>query len=559
MLFCEAAAIRVSLWSMIISPFFTFSGPSPSEATSLSDQQIIQLMSAVNYHSLTNPGANITFEVAIGEITQIPALTDSSTESSDAIAGSTSHSSYEGRSNALGVLATGPVTRHIRLSHPDASPATTRPPEQFSVPRRAYRALETRAPLLLDGIREFLMRRREKATSKQIPPYELDSIEGTVQKTFRSWQALPAPAPAQAPKAVLFGLHWLQTGGAERWAVESIQIAKDAGFLPVVITDQNSVHPWADRPELDGAIVITLSFNHHEHEIDVRFMQAILENLNLVGIMMHHSHYLYQMLPWITQHRPELHVVDSLHIVEYLAGGYPGSAVHFDEYIDTHHVISPQLVGWLTDTQSIAPEKIALAPLASLTVDSLGGFATRERGTPFTIAFVGRLSRQKRPDVFLGLVHRLRKQGLNFNAILHGDGEMRNIVGGLIKQFGLEDVIEQRFEDTPVSETLRQSDALIVTSINEGLTLTTFEAIAAGIPVISSDVGSQHTIVQGGTLLPRPARPFIRGAASLVARFDSDEQLRELLWREQRDRVKDFSALPSAHQWMKEHFESWQV
>lgn len=534
-------------------------GPIESLLAQLSQQQRVQLESALGYHSLLNPGATITAHVAIGDISQIPALTDSTTTDGRATADLQIIDEVSVESTALGVPVESTVTRFIRLAHRDASPATTSPPEQFSLPRKVYRELEKRGPIILDGIREFMMRRREQSSSGTIQRFHNGSKDNVLQRAFDTWPHDPVVPSAELPRAVLFGLHWLQTGGAERWAIESIKIAKDQGFLPIVVTDQNSVHPWADRPELEGCVVLALSFNHYEHEIDVPFANAILENYNLAGVMLHHSHYLYQMLPWIKKQRPDLPVVDSLHIVEYLGGGYPGTSVHFDDYIDTHHVISPQLVKWLTETQGVDAKKLALAPLTTLTVDAQSEFKRRDPAQPVTIAFVGRLSRQKRPDVFLGLVHRLKKQGVRFRAILHGDGEMRGVVDGLMSQMKLVDVIEQRFEDVPVSQTLAEADVLVVTSINEGLTLTTFEAVAAGIPVISTDVGSQNTIVQGDALFPRPARPFIKGSAELVKRFEHDEALRERIWAEQQERINEFSALPSAHEWMKEYFASWQA
>lgn len=549
---------------MNAAPALPFEPQSPEDfrtlVSSLNTAQRRQLEAALSYHALLQPGAVLRVNVTVGEITQIPALTDASTLPGGNAGGATVLAEVFVLSTSTGSQAAADeVARTVRLAHPDASPATTRPPEQFSIPRRVYRELEKRGPVLLDDVREFLMKRREHRSSEPIVRYSTDPEHSVLTRAFEEWGKTPSASPAGAAPAVLIGMHWLQTGGAERWAVESVQIAKDAGYLPIVITDQNSVHPWLDRPELEGCVVITLSFNHHEHQIDVAFAHALLENFNVKGIVLHHSQYLYQMLPWITLHRPDVRVMDSLHIVEYLAGGYPGISVHFDEYIDTHHVISPQLVEWLSAVQGVEEHKIALAPLTALTVDSAGAFAPRDTSKPITVAFIGRLSRQKRPDVFLGLVRKLRQQGTPFRAILHGDGEMRGIVDGLIAQFGLSGLIEQRLEDTPVGTTLAESDVLVVTSINEGITLTTFEAIAAGIPVISTDVGSQRTIVDGGELLPRQARPFIKQAAQLIAQYDASDATREIAWNAQLARVTEFSALPSAHDWMKELFKSWQV
>lgn len=551
-----------SMNTMDRSPLFEVTAVDATGAAELTALQRAQLTAAANYHALRNPGAHLELRFGTGDITQMPALTDDSTVDGTAL-GDEPHRTVEVRSLAVGSIQASPperpVIRWIRLGHADATPATTEPPAPASLPRRVYRELERRAPIVLDAARETIMRRRERAISGPLPRYPEGAAAAHGRPTVEGWRHAPADAPADAPRAVLFGLHWLQTGGAERWAVESIQLAKDAGLLPVVVTDQNSVHPWLTRPELEGCIVIAQSFREHLHELDIALTHAILENFDLAGVMLHHCQWLYLSLPWITAHRPGLPVIDSLHIVEYLGGGYPGISAQYDAFIDTHHAISPELVRWLTEVQGIDPGKVDLAPLTALTVGETTGFRTRDPRAPFTVSFVGRLSRQKRPDVFLMLVHRLRKSRIPFRAIMHGDGEMRDIVNGLIDQFGLRGVIEQRYEDTPVAATLAETDLLVVTSINEGLTLTTFEAVAAGVPVLSADVGSQRTIVQGEMLAPRPARPFIGAAASVISKLAASEQLRELRWTEQRERVAEFGELQSAHEWMKETFAQWHA
>lgn len=545
------------------SPLFEVAAADETRLDELSVLQRAQLAAAANYHALRNPGARLELRVGTGAVSQMPALTDESTIDGTALSEEQDHFVIEVRSLAVGSVQAAPperpVTRRIRLGHRDATPATTEPPAPASIPRRVYRELERRAPVVLDAARETIMRRRERAIAGPLPRYPECASAQESAPIVEGWRHTPSDPPAAAPRAVLFGLHWLQTGGAERWAVESIQIAKDAGLLPVIVTDQNSVHPWLTRPELDGCVVIAQSFPEHLHRLDIALTHALLENFAFAGASLHHCQWLYLSLPWIKRHRPALPVVDSLHIVEYLGGGYPGIAAQYDEFIDTHHAISPELVRWLTEVQGIDRGKVALAPLTALTVDETNGFRERDPRAPFTVSFIGRLSRQKRPDVFLMLVHRLRKTGVPFHAIMHGDGEMRDVVDGLVDQFGLRGIIEQRYEDTPVSETLARTDLLVVTSINEGLTLTTFEAVAAGVPVLSADVGSQRTIVQGEMLAPRPARPFIAAAASAVSRLAASEKLRELRWREQRDRIAEFGELPSAHEWMKETFAQWHA
>lgn len=530
--------------------------PGPEDPIArLTDLQRAQLDGILAYHALRSPGDEFTVGVTVGDRTQLPMTTIDSAAADPAFTVRV-QSAAVGRAPSTSDRGTD-APRQVRIGHADATPATTRPVAPLSPARRVYRALERTAPTVLDRVRETVMGRRERAISAPLPRYPEGPADSEIAAGVAA-AAPPAPATDTDRPAILFGLHWLQTGGAERWAVETVQMAKDQGFLPVVVTDQNSVHPWLTRPELADCVIVTTSFDGPEPPQDPDLLRAIVENFDLRGVVIHHSYWLYRALPYLRAWRPNLPVVDSLHIVEYLGGGYPGLAVRFNTCIDRHHTISPELDRWLTEVQGIDPAKLTMAPLTALTVDASQEFAPRSPDRVFTIAYVGRLSRQKRPDVFLTLVHRLVRAGVPVRAILHGDGELAPLVSALLERYRLHDVVEQRFEDVAVAQTLADSDLLVVTSINEGLTLTTFEAVAAGIPVLSADVGSQRTIVQGRLLLPRPGGVFARKAEAEICRLAASETEREAAWAEQRDRVAEFARHDEAHHMMKEQFAQWQ-
>ncbi|WP_449277090.1 glycosyltransferase [Leucobacter sp. GX24907] len=526
---------------------------------SLTELQRAELEAAAVYHSLIHPGAAITFRVFVGSISQMPILADARCESGAEATQREPLFTLQVRSTAVGTgvaSAYSPeIVRSVRIAHAEATPATTAPVSE-SLPRRIYRGIERRSLTGLDVAREAVTRRRERAISVRMPRYP--EAPGSAEITRVSAGAFvddgtAAQPPAGSRPAILFGMHWLQSGGAERWAVETIAIAKRLGFLPVVVADQQSVHPWLTRPELDGCVVVITTT-----ELDPPLARALLENFAFRGIVIHHCSWLYRSLPWIKEQRPELPVIDSLHTVMYLGGGYPGYAARFDDFIDMHHAIAPRVIEWLSHEQGVDSEKLVMAPLAGLTVDVQRPFKLRDTAQPFVIAYVGRLSREKRPDVFLALVHRLRRSGLPVRAIMQGDGEMHDVVDGLIARYALGDAIERRGEDVPVSETFAEADLLVITSMVEGLSLTTFEAVAAGIPVLSANVGSQRTIVQSDMLLSRPTREFVREAEERIQKLLSSERVREQAWETQRSRIAEFSRIPGADQFVKELFEQWQ-
>lgn len=152
-------------------------------------------------------------------------------------------------------------------------------------------------------------------------------------------------------------------------------------------------------------------------------------------MLIHHNQWMYDRLWWVKKYYPSTQVVDTLHILEYRwHGGFPVQAVRYDKFIDLHHVISPQLEDWMVRVQGIEASKVVDAPLAGLTAGNENlVFKRRREGAPFTVAFVGRMNRQKRPDAFVLLAERLGKTmpGV-FRFILHGSGDIDGVIESLL-------------------------------------------------------------------------------------------------------------------------------
>jgi glycosyltransferase involved in cell wall biosynthesis len=226
--------------------------------------------------------------------------------------------------------------------------------------------------------------------------------------------------------------------------------------------------------------------------------------------------------------------------------------------ISRHHVISPTLQRWMVETQGVAPQKVVMAPLGGLTVDKLdAGFRPREDGEPFTVAFVGRMARQKAPEVFLAMAHRVRAEHPDLRFIMHGDGELASWADDLMAAYGLEGVVERRDSSIPVDKTLDEAHVLVVTSHNEGLTLTTLEAISHGVPVISTDVGAQSDIIPQRGLVRRNVHRAVREAERKVAWLATDEKARHDLWRDERDAEARLLSAASASDWFTQEVGSW--
>lgn len=539
----------------------------------LDERQRRLVLSAVAFHSLVNPGRTLTYTIHMGEDYQYPRLTDEGaftgviTDRAPLIGSFSARSRVEAVSDfpeqvfgSRGRLLRDSNQRHLLLTPVGATDETVRRHWSSSWQERLYDFLEEYHPIVLDEVRNFFWRRfeRERDRAKDRRDY-LKELE-VIRRRFPQPIEIPMPVGMtrrDAPPAVIIAMHWLQAGGAERWALETIRIVREAGMLPIVLTDRDSHQPWITREELDGALVLCLSHPIPSLPADEPLLRALLEQFDVRGVLVHHCQWLYDRLPWLRRARPDLEVIDSLHVLEF-GGGFPRAAAVVSGSISLHHVISSQLKSWLVTRRSISPGKIVLAPLVNLTTGGLALSAspTRTDGPPLTLAFVGRLAKQKRPDSFLVLVREAVKAGIPVRAVMHGDGEMQGVVGRIISRYGLNDVVELRTPQTPVEVTLAEANLLVVTSSNEGITLTTFEALAAGIPVLSTDVGAQAEIVPPDALLPRPVRPMVEAAVTALRRLVEPDAREDLLLRE-RAALARLETNESADIWMKDVVARW--
>jgi len=210
------------------------------------------------------------------------------------------------------------------------------------------------------------------------------------------------------------------------------------------------------------------------------------------------------------------------------------------------------------ETQGVAPEKVVMAPLGGLTVERAEAvFRPRRDDEPFTVAFIGRMARQKAPEVFLSMAHRLHGEDPGIRFILHGDGELATWADDLMSAYGLTEVVERRDSTVPVDRTLDEAHVLVVTSHNEGLTLTTLEAITHGVPVVSTDVGAQSDIIPPRGLVSRNVHRAVREAAQKVAWLSRDESARRDLWRDEREAEEQLLSVASASEWFTQEVGSW--
>jgi glycosyltransferase involved in cell wall biosynthesis len=110
--------------------------------------------------------------------------------------------------------------------------------------------------------------------------------------------------------------------------------------------------------------------------------------------------------------------------------------------------------------------------------------------------YVGRLSSEKGPDLFLDALIPLCRQYPQLDAVMLGDGPERESLQARIDEAGLQSRITLPGYQTDMGAWWRQLDALVISSRTEGTPMILLEAMQAGVPVVAFGVGGIPDVLQ---------------------------------------------------------------
>jgi glycosyltransferase involved in cell wall biosynthesis len=231
----------------------------------------------------------------------------------------------------------------------------------------------------------------------------------------------------------------------------------------------------------------------------------------------------------------EIHKVTQTHICviaksayfQALSLGIPASKLHFiANGVDTEVFRPIGKSDYLHSIAGIAPD----APL---------------------VGFVGRLSGEKGPDVFVKIAGAVHKTLKNCHFILVGEGPMRGKLKEDIDNLGLSKhvhLVGLQHDMPPVYASL---DLMVSTSYSEAMPLAIIEAMAMGLPVIATNVGGVIEIIEGGHSGFLNNLNDLDGISKNVITLMSDRSARENMGTAARKRVeKHFELGNSVNQTM---------
>ena len=111
-------------------------------------------------------------------------------------------------------------------------------------------------------------------------------------------------------------------------------------------------------------------------------------------------------------------------------------------------------------------------------------------------AFIGRVTQIKRPDRFLDVVSEIKKRQISLDFFIAGDGELLEVCRERIIAENLP--VKVLGWQSNIEKVLSAADIVVLTSDNEGTPLSLIQAGMAGLPVVSTSVGSVPEVVLDG-------------------------------------------------------------
>lgn len=151
--------------------------------------------------------------------------------------------------------------------------------------------------------------------------------------------------------------------------------------------------------------------------------------------------------------------------------------------------------------------------------------ATRPAGGndgPLRLLSVGRLKWVKGYDDVLRALAPMVAAGREVEYRVVGDGDEREKLSFLIDQLGLGPRVQLLgpCDETAVADLLAWADAFVLPSLTEGISNAVLEAMASGLPVVSTDCGGMPEVIDDGVdglLVPVGDRRALRDAIEQLA------------------------------------------
>ena len=341
------------------------------------------------------------------------------------------------------------------------------------------------------------------------------------------------PEDQDSRPGFLLALPYITVGGAEKLFAGLVEYLIGRGYQPIITT---SLILSSAMPENSAAFEqLTPHLYHlrqlfHDDRHSRQFVKYLIRRYRVTTLMLAGCEFTYSLLPELKKEFPALGTVDQLF----------NDTVHVHRNreraleIDATIVPSPALSGTLArrfeadlSRVHVIPHGVGIPDLPAATIQKVT-----------TVAFFGRFSQEKAPDLFVQIAQRLaRRDDLSF--IMTGDGPERAAVDALIEKYRLAGRLRNLGLVEDVRPYMHAAGIVVVPSRLDGMPLTVLEAQALEKVVVASRVGSLPEMIADGEsgFLCDPGD--VDAFCACIARLAGDPDLRRRIGQAARRSVAE--------------------
>jgi glycosyltransferase involved in cell wall biosynthesis len=344
----------------------------------------------------------------------------------------------------------------------------------------------------------------------------------------------------------------LELGGAERLLVTMLP-RLDRKRFEVSVAYLYGEAPL--RPELERAGIRVTKLDS-QSKCDLRAFSRLVQLLREERVEILHTHLIQaDLMGYFAARRARVPVMISTKHNTHYFRSHASWLARLDAFVNRRLTrvvaVSDAVKDFYIRTQQLAADRIEVIhngidlerfrdakPLAR----SALGCTDSER----IVCAVGSLTEKKGHSVLLRAWSEVVRAQAAARLLLVGDGPLRGELERRVGELGLKDMVRFLGRRQDVPEILRASDLFVLPSLWEGFGIVVVEAMAAGLPVIASNVDGVGEIVrpeQDG-LLVSPGDPA--GLAQAVLRVLNDRQFAQQLAGAGAERAARFSIMASA-------------
>ena len=328
---------------------------------------------------------------------------------------------------------------------------------------------------------------------------------------------------------VIFFFPFYHTGGAEKIHLNIVKALKEAKKY-VFFTQQSSSSHYKSLFDKTSDNFEIYDFLHLNYFIRNLFIKYLVKNINnnksVITVFGSNTDFFYQILPKLN---PVINRIDLIHAFSAPDYGIEQFSLPYISYLNNRVVINNKTT---EDFKELYLKNNLQNYLENIVKIENGVFigskAINKRPLKFTVLFVGRWSKEKRPELFLKIAKEVLLKTNEIEFVMIGS-EMEQHKNQ-IQEAGVTYIGE--IVDTEKLNTFYENATIIlITSYREGFPVVVMEAMAAGVVPVVTNVGglSEHITDNLNGFLIENDEFIINNFTKQILELASDRTLMDLI------------------------------